>query len=187
MMLPEWPGLGPPYQCMSQLVSDLEHAQLPLPSPMWSLPAGDDIIWDGLASTPNANAPVITQRLWRIAAGSALLRVCIFKIMFAYDPKHQWLNTDFGYITEERWMFMDVLHRCPVAERCTLETDLITQLGNIPGCYNDKPGGEGISKHSTTSSSECYCYDLFAPAGSGLGVHEDRQRRKQSESKRSRS
>ena len=149
-----------------------------LPSPKWSLPAQDDIIWDALESFIGSGVPVMRRCLWRIAAWSASLGVCVFKVGIAYDPAHRWGNSDFGYQTEQIWSFMDVSHRGPVAECRALEIALLSRLRNIPGCYNHKPGGEGISENSATSSSECYCYSVFAPAGHGRSLHAEWQERR---------
>ena len=167
------------YQSMHQLVSDLELSQLRLPPSVWSMPARNDIIWDALELFRGSGVPVIGRCLWRIAAWSASLKVCIFKVGIAYDPDHRWRNKDFGYAPEQIWTFMDVLHRGRVAECRALEIDLIARLRDVPGCYNDKPGGEGISANSATCSAECHCYAVFAPAGSGLGVHAEWRKRRQ--------
>ena len=178
---------------MSQLGSDLERAQLPLPSPVWPLPVQADIqadiLWDAVESLGGSNwdtvswlggsgVPVLQRCLWRIAAWGAALKVCIFKVGIAYDPKHRWGNDDFGYATEQTWMFMDVLHCGPAGECRALEIDLIARLIAMAGCYNEKPGGEGISANSSgVPVMPCYCYCVFAPAGSGLGVRAEWQQR----------
>ena len=184
-----------PWRSMSQLALDLESAKLLLPVPVWPLPAQADIqadiLWDAMESLGGSNwdtvswlggygVPVMQRCLWRIAAWGATLKVFIFKVGIAYDPVHRWGNADFGYVTEQTWMFMDVLHRGPVGECRSLEIDLIARLRAIAGCYNEKPGGEGISENSSGVPVECYCYCVFAPAGSGLGVRSEWQRHKRS-------
>ena len=169
-----------PYKVMSQLVSELEDAWLRLPSPLWSLPSQDTILWDTQESRCSGviGVPVLSVCLWRVAAWCSALRVAIFKIGIAYDPKHRWWNDEFGYDTEQTWMFMDVMHHGTVEECRSLEIDLIARLQHLPGCYNVKPGGEGISAHSSTSSSGCYCYAVYAPAGSGVSIRVDWRKRK---------
>ena len=184
-----------PWRSMSQLALDLESAQLPLPAKVWPLPVQADIqadilwdavsllggsSWDTVLWLGGSGVPVLQRCLWRIAAWGAALKVCIFKVGIAYDPVHRWGNADFGYVTEQVWMFMDVLYCGPVGDCRSLEIDLIARLRAIAGCYNEKPGGEGISEKGSGVPAKCYCYCVFAPAGSGLGVRAEWQRHKRS-------
>lgn len=171
------PVSKPSYDFMSQLANELVQEQMPLPSPKWPLPMQDAIIWEAVRgdghigrSAVCSGVPVLRRCMWRIAAWSESLNICIFKIGIAFCPEHRWRNPEFGYVTEETWMFMDVMHMGSAEECRTLEIDLIARLRKIPGCYNHKPGGEGISAHSAASTS-CYCYAVYAPAGSGASVH----------------
>ena len=76
-------------------------------------------------------------------------------------------------------MFMDVMHMGSAEECRALEIDLIARLRKVPGCYNHKPGGEGISAHSNVAAStSCYCYAVYAPSGSGVSVHTARLSRR---------
>ena len=175
-----------PYICMDELVSELRCHLMPLPSPPWIWPEQDGILWSctgvqppssGTSTStayqlPSAGVPALRRCLWRIAAWSATLGVCVFKVGIAYDPVHRWSNPEFGYDTEGQWMFMDVMHAGPAQEMRQLEIDLIHRLRQVPGCHNHSPGGEGISASgSSTSSLQCHCYTVFAPAGSGVGLH----------------
>ena len=94
----------------------------------------------------------------------------MFKIGIAYSPEDRWNNNVFGYATEERWMFMDVIMCAGSVEQCrALEIDLIARLQKVPGCYNIKPGGEGIFSASGKLLA-CYCSAVYAPAGSGVSA-----------------
>ena len=68
------------------------------------------------------------------------------------------------------WTFMDVMYAGTRAECRLLEIALISRLGPIPGCYNTRPGGEGISASGGASAPLCYCYTVFSPAGHGKGL-----------------
>ena len=86
----------------------------------------------------------------------------------AFDPAHRWRNDEFGYVHEKMWMFMDVMHSGSADECRSLEKDLIQSVRRLPGCYNTRPGGEGVR---SATPGTCYCYAVYAPAGSGVGVH----------------
>ena len=46
-------------------------------------------------------------------------------------------------------MFMDVVWQGPAQSCRNLERDLTQAVRSIPGCYNDKPGGEGVKVDAT--------------------------------------
>ena len=107
--------------------------------------------------------------LWRIGAWmQALDNTAASKVGIAFNPAHRWRNDDFGYVHEQMWMFMDVMHSGSADECRSLEKDLIRSVGRLPGCYNASPGGEGVC---STTPGACHCYAVYAPAGSGVGVH----------------
>ena len=99
----------------------------------------------------------------------ALDNTAAFKVGITSNPAHRWRNNDFGgYVHEQMWMFMDVMHSGSADECRSLEKDLIRSVRNLRGCYNASPGGEGVS---SSTPGTCYCYAVYAPAGSGVGVH----------------
>ena len=98
----------------------------------------------------------------------ALDNTAAFKVGIAFNPAHRWRNDDLGYVHEQMWMFMDVMHSGSADECRSLEKDLIRSVGRLPGCYNASLGGEGVC---STTPGACHCYAVFAPAGSGVGVH----------------
>ena len=99
------------------------------------------------------------------------MAICIFKVGIAYDPADRWSNQQFGYMRDRQWMFMDVMVADSAEECRCLEQELIAALKLLAGCYNEKPGGEGISSLGGGSPS-CHCYAVYAPAGSGIGVRQ---------------
>ena len=162
------------------LMARLAAYGMPLPdSTTWKLPEQDSVVWHAPQSPPAAS-PAASQEalgtdlhrcLWFVLAWlRALSNVAAFKIGIAFDPEHRWNNDEFGYRTEQMWMFMHVMY-AGLDQNCrSLEIALIQKLKNIPGCYNERPGGEGVSSTSS-SGSTCHCYAVFAPAGDGVSVH----------------
>ena len=148
---------------------------MPLPdSTKWQLPRQDQIVWDAPQSPPAASQEAfrtdLHRCLWFVFAWLRVLRIAAFKIGIAFDPVDRWWNDEFGYRTEQMWMFMHVMYAGP-PQRCRLlEQDLVRSLRNVAGCYNERGGGEGVSATSS-SASPCYCYVVFAPAGHGVSVH----------------
>lgn len=173
---PQLAPLTAPYTSQAQLVQDLAKANLHMPSPPWPLPPQDSIIRDALqaggASPYGGRQALVLKCLWRIAGWKAAMATCIFKVGIAYDPADRWLNQQFGYMLERQWMFMDVMVADSAEECRCLEQELIAVLKPLAGCYNEKPGGEGISSRGGASPS-CHCYAVYAPAGSGIGVHQE--------------
>ena len=88
--------------------------------------------------------------------------IMAFKIGIATCPEERWEL----YGREEMWLAMDVVYRGDAQTCRMLETRLIEILKRIPGCYNQKPGGEGIS---STTDHKCTVYFVFAPCGGGVG------------------
>jgi len=87
----------------------------------------------------------------------------IFKVGIATSPPERWEL----YRKEQIWMAMDVIYRGDAQTCRMLETQLITSLKGIRGCYNIQPGGEGIS---CTADHECAVYFVVAPCGEGVGL-----------------
>lgn len=172
------PFVGP-YHRLGDLVSELVRERKPLPSVAWSLPEQDTIIEDDAFDARHSSVPVIQYCLWRIAAwGASMTNICIFKVGVAYDPHHRWHNAEFGYDTEKQWMFMDVMHAGTAEECCVLEKDLIARLKKIPGCRNEKDGGDGICLDNAAELGTCHLYVVFAPAGEGINLYTAWRRRK---------
>ena len=94
--------------------------------------------------------------------------IITFKIGIAADTAYRWDNDVYGgYLAEGIWCNMDVVADGP-ANRCRqLEIDLIWALRGVPGCYNDGPGGEGVSP---TSVHMCYLYIVIGQAGKGRSL-----------------
>ena len=169
-----------PYTALRELRSEVA-VYMRLPEPLWPLPAQDSIVDEtrsqsfGASSSPmSAKQSIIGKCCWRFVAWSYVLRdIFVFKIGIAYDPVHRWWNREFGYVGEQTWQFMDVMHAGSPTECCWLERALIFRLGSIPGCHNGSAGGEGISavtSEATGESPVCHCYIVYAPAGSGVGL-----------------
>ena len=103
----------------------------------------------------------------RLLAWRQLVGPIAFKIGIAADPVDRFRNAEFGYALEGLWHFMDVLLEGP-ADLCRdLEIRLIAAFGCVPGCYIDKPGGEGVNP---TRKHVCSVYVVMANASSGVGL-----------------
>ena len=97
--------------------------------------------------------------------------MAVFKVGIAIDPVKrfsEYLESD-GF-----WAAMEVVFQGSVQDCHAMERSLIYILKNIPGCYNVKPGGEGISVRTIAT---CHCYLVYAPAGHGKALRSVRTRR----------
>ena len=152
----------------------------------WHLPLQGELVWsermcerstDALVSA-SCRRPLATC-LWRTLSWfRSMNNLAVFKVGIAHDPAHRWSNDEFGYVRERMWMFMDIMVASSPGVCRELEIALIARLQSVAGCYNIKPGGEGISKSGSTPDSvgtdgTCYCYVVFAPAGGGRGLHDE--------------
>ena len=168
--------LRPQTCAWTDLSTTLAACGMPIPeSSWWKLPLHGSILRQAPEMPPD---PVASQGafesdvhkcLWYVLAWiRALSHVAIFKVGIAFDPTHRWTNPEGGYITERCWWFMQVMYR-NTPQNCRLwERALIAKVRGIPGCYNERPGGEGVSPDNPVPT--CYGYVVFAPAGGGLGV-----------------
>ena len=94
----------------------------------------------------------------------------LFKVGICGDPQSR-LQL---YHTEKVWLAMDLAFQAP-AEMCRrLEIELIKALKSTPGCYNIKPGGEGVS---TGADYKRFVYFVIAPCGEGISLREAHRRR----------
>ena len=157
---------------------------MPLPaSTTWQLPEQDSIVWRAPDSPPAASQEGfqadLHRCLWFVLAWLRALRIAAFKIGIAFDPLDRWFNGSFGYQKEQMWQFMHVMYVGPPQSCRLLEIALISNLRSIAGCYNERPGGEGVSATSSSSAPACYCYAVYAPAGSGIGMHSSWRQRRQ--------
>ena len=57
---------------------------------------------------------------------------------------------------------MDVVVRGPANVCRQLEIELVSALSTVQGCYNQKPGGEGVGKDRVRL---CFVYLVVADAG----------------------
>jgi hypothetical protein len=141
-------------------------------------PGQDDVLWDALhdctASTACPTSESASREFWvlghvadRLAMWRCLFGVITFKIGIAADPASRYRNPAFGYMREGIWRFMDVLLAGPAFQCRAWEISLIRALKAVPGCYNEKPGGEGVAP---TRDHRCYVYAVVADAGGGLGL-----------------
>ena len=104
-------------------------------------------------------------QMWLAACGD----VAAFKIGIAIDPT---IDIYLDYMQGGQWHFMDVVFRGSVMASGDMEAALISLLKSIPGCYNIKPGREGIN---ASSPATCHCYIVYAAAGHGIGLKRARQ------------
>ena len=95
----------------------------------------------------------------------------VFKIGIAGNPSERYRCREIGYVKEKIWLGMDLLFEGP-AELCRqLEKTLLRSCQQIPGCYNIRPGGEGVA---AGSMHRCFCYIVFAPVGDGIPLYRAR-------------
>ena len=128
-----------------------------------SLPDLDSVLF-ALPQGPDAEEAVfyILQRfqMWQAAFDD----IAAFKVGIAIDPVERYGD---GYAQDGDWVFMDVVFRGSVQACHEMERTLIKLLQGIAGCYNIKPGGEGIS---VLTEATCHCYIVYAAAGLGVGL-----------------
>ena len=94
-----------------------------------------------------------------------------FKCGIAADPVHRYFNCEHGYVTEDRWHFMQVFWNGP-ADKCRqVEIDFIAMTKDVEGCCNEKDGGDGVHPDRT---HECYVYLVLASAGHGISLKKSR-------------
>ena len=177
----------PPLDPIKKLAQKLASLHLPLLA-QWDLPLQGELVWsvqereratDALVSASDADWCIWRTLSWL----RSMSNLTVFKVGIAHDPAHRWSNNEFGYVLEHIWMFMDIMVASSPLECRELEITLIAQLQSVSGCYNIKPGGEGIRSSDSTppagTDGTCYCYVVFAPAGGGRGLHaewRDRER-----------
>jgi len=90
----------------------------------------------------------------------------VFKVGICMDPNERWRNDEFGgYAAERMWMCLDIIFSGPAESRRQLEIQLIRAVRRVPGCYNVKPGGEGMQRGSLLP---CFAYFALAPCGDGV-------------------
>ena len=114
--------------------------------------------------------------IYRLDMWRRLLGPIVFKIGIAADIRHRYWNSEFGYHREGIWHFMDVVLEGRADICRDMEKSLIHAFRRIPGCYNERPGGEGVSPHCRHM---CRVYLVVAEAASGIGLgtaHAQRQR-----------
>ena len=70
----------------------------------------------------------------------------VFKIGVACDPNGRWTNKQFGYLWDDDFKHMMLLHQDETRACGFLESALISKFGQTCGCRNVAPGGEGIRK-----------------------------------------
>ncbi len=136
----------------------------PLPSPIY-VPDRHCVIWqlppDALEHSEFAYA------CRRLATWYRALGPIIFKVGIAADPEHRFWNREFGYDTEQEWLFMEVQSRGPANHMRKLEISIIAGLGGLQGCRNQSAGGEGVRPDRVHT---CFQYMVFAPVGAGIGL-----------------
>ena len=135
------------------------------PLPTVTLPDRHAVLWALPPEDPEHSPYIYAVR--RLAAWQTSVGPIAFKIGIAADPEHRFWNTEFGYHKEKMWHFMEVTWKGPANEIRDLEIQLIAGLSCLSGCYNQSPGGEGVSAKSTHT---CYQYFVVAPCGSGVGL-----------------
>ncbi len=160
---PSRPSCSSPFTSVGMLLDEYPESR-PLPTPRQN-----DIVTSFLESScPRCPQEVVKSCLGRLASWyKTFNNVMVFKVGIAADPAHRFFNRDFGYCRDQMWMHMDLVFKGSAEECRQLEMSLISQLSSLGGCYNDKPGGEGVQ---AGASHECYTYFIMAPCGEGLSL-----------------
>jgi len=111
--------------------------------------SGDLVIWQAHCMQ------IITDRM---------LQATACKIGITSCPKHRWLNFKYGYYPTESWRWMHLLFESPAAHAKSMEKHLIAWAKEkYPvACTNQKPGGDGVAKDS---SSYLWTYAVFDDNG----------------------
>jgi hypothetical protein len=157
------------------------------------VPRQDSIIFDGtkdkdcyasfedmdiamlLCGSHKAHGPFFDHAVSRLMMWKRLFGVIVFKVGIAAEPTKRYHEPDFGYAKEGIWRFMDVVVSAPANFCRHLEIELISAFRAVPGCYNEKPGGEGVSKDRVHL---CFVYLVVADAGHGHALHISCKRRR---------
>ena len=92
--------------------------------------------------------------------------VAAFKLGIAMSPIRRFKGLSWSYKYSEGFTEMMLLMASTATECRALETMLIARFRARPGCYNEKPGGEGIRD----SELLCFTYAVFADAGTGRAL-----------------
>lgn len=157
--IPE-PGVGPAPDQDAVLCGGLCHIEV--------RPPGHRLInWDPFA-----------YAVARLAAWARALGPMAFKIGIAADARDRFFNQEYGYRREGLWHFMDQILEGRADECRQLEIALIAACGQIAGCYNDKPGGEGVNPARTHM---CVVYAVVSAAAEGVGLQSAVRRRRKTE------
>ena len=122
-----------------------------------------------------ARGPFFDHAVSRLMMWKRLFGVIVFNIGIAAELTKRYHEPHFGYAKEGIWRFMDVVVHGPAIFCRHLEIELISAFKAIPGCYNEKPGGEGVSKDRT---HPCFVYLVVADAGHGHALHVSCKRRR---------
>ena len=137
----------------------------------YTTPGQDTILQSGLrfirVPPPGHAGPwnPVEHAAHRLLMWRGLLGEIAFKIGIASDARDRYFNPEFGYVREDTWHFMDVVLEGRADDCRQLEIDLIRAFRGVPGCQNERPGGEGVNP---TRTHMCTVY--LVVAGAGLGV-----------------
>ena len=123
-----------------------------------------------------AHGALFNHVVARLMMWKRLFGVIIFKVGIAAGPSIRYNNLEFGYAKEGIWRLMDVVVRGPANVCRQLEIELISALSTVQGCYNQKPGGEGVGKDRVHL---CFVYLVVADAGHGHVLQVSCKRRRQ--------
>ena len=132
--------------------------------PRVTAPAGFAVV-NALPISPES--PAKAHCIRRLAAWHDALGPIVFKVGIAADPAHRFWNGDFGYHGEKVWHFMEVMWRAPACDCRELEIELIAYLRGLPGCRNERPGGEGVRPDRDHT---CFVYMVVAACGNGISL-----------------
>ena len=174
------------FRTIENVIDFLRSRETAVPTAPAQVPLQDSVVFSGLTSffaesaleTPMMLLRPSTHVVARLAMWQAALEVLIFKVGIAADPVQRYRNAEYGCQHEGHWQFMDVLVQARASTCCMLEKLLIRSMGSMTGCvgcYNEKPGGEGVQNDS---GHDCFVYLTVAEAGHGRDLAKEAKRRK---------
>ena len=86
-----------------------------------AIPRQDEFVRSAWSAAPPSTVTIATAREFCLARLVAWARklgpAIVFKVGIAANPEHRYSNSEFGYVLERIWMFMDIVWEVTVVQR----------------------------------------------------------------------